>query len=83
VRPSFPLSSSMLLTSPDRSVVSPEPLPSYSPLWSLENAIITMHWSGATKEYHRRALDVFMKNIRRIDSGEGAYNVYRGKGVRP
>ncbi|BGP48147.1 hypothetical protein JCM10450v2_004019 [Rhodotorula kratochvilovae] len=64
-------------------VVTPEPLPSSSPLWSLPNAIITMHWSGAASSYHARALDLLMENIRRIDAGEGALNVYRGEGVKP
>ncbi|GAA6056793.1 hypothetical protein JCM3770_002802 [Rhodotorula araucariae] len=64
-------------------VVTPEPLPSSSPLWALPNAIITMHWSGAASSYHSRALDLLMENIRRIDAGEGALNVYRGEGVKP
>ncbi|GJN89358.1 hypothetical protein Rhopal_002338-T1 [Rhodotorula paludigena] len=64
-------------------VVTPEPLPSASPLWSLSNAIVTMHWSGATTQYYQRALDVLLKNIRAIDAGQPPVNVYRGKGIKP
>ncbi len=45
-------------------VFEKEPLEESSPLWDLDNVIILPHESGLTTEYDRRALDIFLKNLR-------------------
>jgi phosphoglycerate dehydrogenase-like enzyme len=51
-------------------VFETEPLPSESPLWGLENVIITPHTSGDTPHYDERALQIFLENLRRYRAGE-------------
>lgn len=46
-------------------VFEEEPLPSTSPLWNLDNVIITPHFSGFTRDYHDKAALVFKENLRR------------------
>ena len=46
-------------------VFEEEPLPSTSPLWNLDNVIITPHISGFTRDYHDKAALVFKENLRR------------------
>lgn len=56
-------------------VFETEPLPEDSPLWDLDNLIITSHYAGATPHYHERALEVFLDNLRRYYSGEPLQDV--------
>lgn len=51
-------------------VFETEPLPERSPLWEMENVIITPHTAGDTPHYTRRALDIFLDNLRRYHAGE-------------
>ena len=53
-------------------VFETEPLPADSPFWDLPNVIITAHYAGSTPYYNRRALDIFIENLRRYRSGEPA-----------
>ncbi len=46
-------------------VFEEEPLPPTSPLWNLDNIIITPHISGFTRDYHDKAAQVFKENLRR------------------
>ncbi len=46
-------------------VFEEEPLPTTSPLWALDNVIITPHVSGFTRDYHEKAALVFKENLRR------------------
>lgn len=46
-------------------VFEEEPLPSTSPLWNLENVIISPHISGNSVHYHEKAAAVFAENLRR------------------
>lgn len=46
-------------------VFEEEPLPTTSPLWNLDNVIITPHLSGFTRDYHDKAALVFKENLRR------------------
>jgi phosphoglycerate dehydrogenase-like enzyme len=43
-------------------VTDPEPLPVESPLWEMDNVIITPHNSGLTPFHKERALEIFLKN---------------------
>jgi phosphoglycerate dehydrogenase-like enzyme len=56
-------------------VFETEPLPSDSPLWGLENVIITSHYAGITPHYHERALAVFLDNLERYVAGKPLRNV--------
>lgn len=63
------------LTGAGLDVTDLEPLPAASPLWSMENVIITMHTSGGTPRYWDRALDLFEDNIDRYIAGQPLLNV--------
>jgi D-2-hydroxyacid dehydrogenase (NADP+) len=52
-----------------------EPLPPDSPLWDLENVILTPHISGGTEIYNQRAVAIFTDNIRRFLTGQPLRNV--------
>ena len=52
-----------------------EPLPEDSPLWDLDNLIITAHYSGATPEYGQRAMAIFLDNLKCYQAGESLRNV--------
>lgn len=56
-------------------VFESEPLPSDSPLWELENVIISPHVSGFTPHYDDRATDLFAENLRRYLNGRSLLNV--------
>jgi len=51
-------------------VTDPEPLPSDSPLWDMENVIITPHSSGFSDNTDRRRLECFASQLRKFLSGE-------------
>jgi phosphoglycerate dehydrogenase-like enzyme len=46
-------------------VTEPEPLPADSPLWDLENVLITAHTSGATPRYWERQEALVAENLAR------------------
>lgn len=46
-------------------VFEQEPLPKDSPLWGLDNVILTPHVSGNNTHYHDRATALFAENLRR------------------
>ena len=52
-----------------------EPLPSDSPLWTLENVIITPHSSNSSPNVRQRTLALVTENVRRFDKGEPLLNV--------
>lgn len=56
-------------------VFEEEPLPEESPLWTMEQVIVTSHYAGITPRYHERALDIFLENLRRYRAGEPLQNV--------
>jgi phosphoglycerate dehydrogenase-like enzyme len=47
-----------------------EPLPPSSPLWGLENALITPHTAGETRQYEDNVLDILLDNLDRLWRGE-------------
>jgi phosphoglycerate dehydrogenase-like enzyme len=56
-------------------VFETEPLPESSPLWTMDNVIITAHYSGRTPRYEARAMAIFEDNLRRYVGGEPLRNV--------
>ncbi|GAB5535565.1 MAG: D-2-hydroxyacid dehydrogenase [Rubricoccaceae bacterium] len=50
-------------------VFEDEPLPASSPLWTMDNVIVTPHVAGDTPHYAERALDLFADNVARWRSG--------------
>ncbi len=52
-----------------------EPLPADSPLYDMENVIVTPHVSGASPTYFDRAIPLFCENLRRFLAGQSLANV--------
>jgi phosphoglycerate dehydrogenase-like enzyme len=55
-------------------VFEEEPLPADSPLWGLENALISPHVAGFTPRYDERAAALFARNLARYLAGEPLLN---------
>ena len=49
-----------------------EPLAPDSALWDFENAVITPHTAGETRQYEDNVVDILIGNIRRLQRGEDA-----------
>ncbi len=47
-----------------------EPLPPSSPLWGLDNVLITPHTAGETRRYEDNVIDVLTENLERLWRGE-------------
>jgi phosphoglycerate dehydrogenase-like enzyme len=56
-------------------VFETEPLPPNSPLWDMEQVIITPHTGGYTPEYFRRSWPIFTENLKRFIEGLPLLNV--------
>jgi len=56
-------------------VFETEPLPPDSPLWDMEQVIITPHTGGYTPEYFRRSWPIFTENLKRFVEGRPLLNV--------
>ena len=56
-------------------VTDPEPLPAESPLWAMDNVIITPHVSSAGGDSMRRTTIIAVENLRRYLAGEKLLNV--------
>ncbi|MCS6863017.1 MAG: D-2-hydroxyacid dehydrogenase [Abditibacteriales bacterium] len=52
-----------------------EPLPADSPLWELDNVILTPHVAGSSQHRPRRTVEFFCDNLRRYFAGEPLRNV--------
>ncbi|MFO0996717.1 MAG: D-2-hydroxyacid dehydrogenase [Alphaproteobacteria bacterium] len=50
--------------------VREEPLPESSPLWAIENVLITPHTGGETRRYESRIVDLLLDNLDRLWRGE-------------
>jgi phosphoglycerate dehydrogenase-like enzyme len=51
-------------------VFTTEPLPPESPLWEMDNVIITPHTSGSTEHYNKRVIeDIFIPNLQKYIEG--------------
>lgn len=51
-----------------------EPLPAESPLWDMENVIITPHNSATSELYMNRAIDQFCENLKLYEDGKEVFN---------
>jgi phosphoglycerate dehydrogenase-like enzyme len=56
-------------------VTDPEPLPEESPLWAMDNVIITPHTSASGEDSKRRSFVIAAENLRRYVAGEPMLNV--------
>ncbi|MGQ9555219.1 MAG: D-2-hydroxyacid dehydrogenase [Anaerolineae bacterium] len=56
-------------------VFETEPLPADSPLWDMDNVIITPHIAGDSPDYYKRLMMLLAENIRREQAGEPLLNV--------
>lgn len=56
-------------------VFEKEPLPAESPLWDIEEAILTPHVSGDFRAYTDLACELFAENLRRFTAGRPLLNV--------
>ena len=56
-------------------VFETEPLPASSPLWSLDNAILTPHVSNSSPRVRERSLALVTENVRRFKAGEPLLNL--------
>ncbi len=57
-------------------VFEEEPLPATSPIWGMENVLITPHIAGMTPHYFARAAEIFTENLHRYLRGERLHNLY-------
>ncbi len=55
-------------------VFEQEPLPNDSPLWDLDNLMISPHVSGVSRYLHADTLELFIENLERYLSGQPLYN---------
>lgn len=55
-------------------VTDPEPLPSSSPLWKIENVIISPHVANPGPRYSHYLVDLFAENLRRYLDGQPLIN---------
>ena len=51
-------------------VFSKEPLPGNSPLWDLENVLITPHTAGLSERYWERQYELLKENLQRFLAGK-------------
>lgn len=56
-------------------VFEEEPLSHDSPLWDMDNVIITAHYAGMTPKYIDRLVEIFTENLRRYQAAEPLINV--------
>jgi D-2-hydroxyacid dehydrogenase (NADP+) len=47
-----------------------EPLPASSPLWGMQNVLITPHTAGETQRYEDNVIDLLLENLDRLWRGE-------------
>lgn len=52
-------------------VVEEEPLPQESPLWEMENVLLTPHLAGGSPRFAERCAEIFATNYRRYAAGAG------------
>jgi phosphoglycerate dehydrogenase-like enzyme len=53
-----------------------EPLPTNSPLWKMDNVMLSPHVAGASSHYFERAAELFAENLHRYLSDRPLLNLY-------
>jgi D-2-hydroxyacid dehydrogenase (NADP+) len=48
-----------------------EPLPAASPLWAMQQVLLTPHSAGETRAYESNVVDILLDNLGRLERGEG------------
>lgn len=56
-------------------VFEQEPLPADSPLWAMENVIVTPHLAGSMPDYDDQAFAIFLENLRRLQANQPLINL--------
>jgi phosphoglycerate dehydrogenase-like enzyme len=56
-----------------------EPLPPDSPLWAMDNVVITPHMAGFRPDHWDAVVDLFAENLRRFEAGQELLNVVNKK----
>ena len=51
-------------------VTADEPLAPDSPLWEIENVVLTPHTAGETRRYEDNVIDILLENLERLWRGE-------------
>lgn len=51
-------------------VTAIEPLDQTSPLWSLDNVVLTPHTAGETRRHEANVIDILIENLERLGRGE-------------
>jgi phosphoglycerate dehydrogenase-like enzyme len=51
-------------------VTAEEPLAPSSPLWAIENVLITPHTAGETRRYEDNVIEILLDNLGRLRRGE-------------
>lgn len=60
-------------------VFAEEPLPARSPLWGLDNVLLSPHTADRTTTWLDQAMALFLENLRRFRAGEPLRNVVEDK----
>jgi phosphoglycerate dehydrogenase-like enzyme len=55
-------------------VTEQEPLPADSPLWDLDNVLLSPHTAALSTKENERIVELFCDNLRRLRSGEPLRN---------
>jgi glyoxylate/hydroxypyruvate reductase A len=58
-------------------VFTPEPLPADSPLWGMDNVLISPHSASTVATENERLVDLFLDNLGRLTAGHPLRNLYR------
>lgn len=56
-------------------VFEKEPLPEISPLWDLDNVLLTAHTADMTDDFITDAIKAFVKNLKNYIDGQPLMNV--------
>jgi D-2-hydroxyacid dehydrogenase (NADP+) len=55
-------------------VFETEPLPESSPLWELDDVVVSPHCAAYTREYYRHVATILRESLQRVADGEDPVN---------